>query len=59
MDETEAKDKTEVPLLQLKIYDRIPIPDLPVTTSDTADSFYILFLSHPMLFSLQKFISFW
>lgn len=29
--ETGAKDKTEVPSLQLKIYERIPIPDLPVT----------------------------
>ncbi|KAL2319097.1 hypothetical protein Fmac_032973 [Flemingia macrophylla] len=28
--ETNAKDKDEVPSFQLKIYERIPIPDLPV-----------------------------
>lgn len=51
MDEKETKDKDEVPSLRLKIYERIPIPDLPVNTSDTAkfvDSlcvsfFFILF----------------
>ncbi|KAK9202082.1 hypothetical protein WN944_017291 [Citrus x changshan-huyou] len=30
MDEKETKDKDEVPSLRLKIYERIPIPDLPV-----------------------------
>lgn len=35
MDEKETKDKDEVPSLQLKIYERIPIPDLPVNNSDT------------------------
>lgn len=30
VEETNAKDKAEVPSLQLKIYERIPIPDLPV-----------------------------
>ena len=38
MDEKETKDKDEVPSLRLKIYERIPIPDLPVNTSDTAKS---------------------
>lgn len=49
MDEKETKNKVEVPTLQLKIYERIPIPDLPVNTSDTAKSvaslFYLMFLS--------------
>ncbi|XP_058200600.1 uncharacterized protein LOC131315295 isoform X2 [Rhododendron vialii] len=31
-DEGETEDTAEVPLLQLKIYERIPIPDLPVNT---------------------------
>lgn len=31
--ESDTKDKAEVPSLQLKIYERIPIPDLPVNTS--------------------------
>lgn len=30
MDEIEAMDKSEIPSLQLKIYETIPIPELPV-----------------------------
>lgn len=44
MDEKETKDKDEVPSLRLKIYERIPIPDLPVNTSDTAKSVDSLFV---------------
>jgi hypothetical protein len=36
--DSNPKDKADVPALQLKIYERIPIPDLPVNTSDTAIS---------------------
>ncbi|KAJ6404475.1 hypothetical protein OIU84_012624 [Salix udensis] len=43
------KDKDEVPALQLKIYERIPIPDLPVNTSDTAIS--VVAFSHFVLVS--------
>lgn len=32
MGERNTKDEDEVPELQLKIYERIPIPDLPVNT---------------------------
>lgn len=46
MDEKETKDKDEVPSLRLKIYERIPIPDLPVNTSDTAKSVDSLFVFH-------------
>ncbi|XP_038897961.1 uncharacterized protein LOC120085822 isoform X2 [Benincasa hispida] len=35
-------DKTEVPLLQLKIYEKIPIPDLPVIFPDKKLSFRII-----------------
>lgn len=31
-DKGESEDTAEVPLLQLKIYERIPIPDLPVNS---------------------------
>lgn len=34
----DAENKAEVPPLQLKIFERIPIPDLPVNTSETAMS---------------------
>lgn len=36
--EGESKYKSEVPSLQLKIYERIPIPDLPVNHCDTYQS---------------------
>jgi hypothetical protein len=35
---SDAETKVEVPPLQLKIFERIPIPDLPVNTSETAMS---------------------
>lgn len=47
MSKSDAKDKVEVPSLQLKIYERIPIPDLPVNTSKTAMS--VVSLSYFML----------
>lgn len=40
--ETNAKDKAEVPSLQLKIYERIPIPDLPVIFPHKKLSFRII-----------------
>ena len=33
MDEIEAMDTSEIPSLQLKIYETIPIPELPVNIS--------------------------
>lgn len=33
MSDREIKDQAQVPSLKLKIYERIPIPDLPVNTS--------------------------
>ncbi|KAJ4727971.1 DUF3754 family protein [Melia azedarach] len=42
MDEKETKDKDEVPSLQLKIYERIPIPDLPVIFPHKKLSFRII-----------------
>lgn len=49
-DEGETEDTAEVPLLQLKIYERIPIPDLPVNTYAQCMSmtlfFQILFSSN-------------
>ncbi|KAI8572983.1 hypothetical protein RHMOL_Rhmol01G0243600 [Rhododendron molle] len=41
-DEGETEDTAEVPLLQLKIYERIPIPDLPVIFPHKKLSFRIL-----------------
>jgi hypothetical protein len=35
---SDAENEAEVQSLQLKIYERIPIPDLPVNTSETAMS---------------------
>lgn len=40
---SDNEDKAEVPSLQLKIYERIPIPDLPVNTSTLK---CLLMLSH-------------
>ncbi|XP_061357190.1 uncharacterized protein LOC133301561 isoform X2 [Gastrolobium bilobum] len=40
--ETNAKDKAEVPSLQLKIYERIPFPDLPVIFPHKKLSFRII-----------------
>ncbi|KAH9787123.1 DUF3754 family protein [Citrus sinensis] len=42
MDEKETKDKDEVPSLRLKIYERIPIPDLPVIFPHKKLSFRII-----------------
>ncbi|KAL8115459.1 hypothetical protein AgCh_022087 [Apium graveolens] len=42
MDEIEAMDKSEIPLLQLKIYETIPIPELPVIFPHKKLSFRIL-----------------
>lgn len=42
MGEKENKENYEVPLLQLKIYERIPIPDLPVIFPHKKLSFRIL-----------------
>ncbi|KAK7389349.1 hypothetical protein VNO78_24274 [Psophocarpus tetragonolobus] len=42
VDETNARDKVEVPSLQLKIYERIPIPDLPVIFPHKKLSFRII-----------------
>lgn len=42
VEETNAKDKAEVPSLQLKIYERIPIPDLPVIFPHKKLSFRII-----------------
>ena len=36
LSESDSKDKAEVPSLQLKIYERIPIPDLAVSTFNIA-----------------------
>lgn len=33
VDETEAMDTSDIPALQLKIYETIPIPELPVNIS--------------------------
>ncbi|KAK7262040.1 hypothetical protein RIF29_28368 [Crotalaria pallida] len=40
--EADAKDKAEVPSLQLKIYERIPIPDLPVIFPHKKLSFRVI-----------------
>ncbi|KAF7843117.1 uncharacterized protein G2W53_000022 [Senna tora] len=40
--ERDTKDKAEVPALQLKIYERIPIPDLPVIFPHKKLSFRII-----------------
>ncbi|XP_027339738.1 uncharacterized protein LOC113853530 isoform X2 [Abrus precatorius] len=40
--DTNAKDKADVPSLQLKIYERIPIPDLPVIFPHKKLSFRII-----------------
>ncbi|KAI4355916.1 hypothetical protein L6164_004641 [Bauhinia variegata] len=40
--ERDGKDKSEVPSLQLKIYERIPIPDLPVIFPHRKLSFRII-----------------
>ncbi|RVW32678.1 hypothetical protein CK203_076552 [Vitis vinifera] len=40
--EGESKYKSEVPSLQLKIYERIPIPDLPVVFPHKKLSFRII-----------------
>ncbi|XP_045807112.1 uncharacterized protein LOC123899896 isoform X1 [Trifolium pratense] len=40
--ETNGKDKAEVPSLQLKIYERIPFPDLPVVFPHKKLSFRII-----------------
>ncbi|XP_054780893.1 uncharacterized protein LOC129288382 [Prosopis cineraria] len=40
--ERDAKDKPTVPELQLKIYERIPIPDLPVIFPDKKLSFRVI-----------------
>ncbi|KAK1394478.1 3-methyl-2-oxobutanoate hydroxymethyltransferase [Heracleum sosnowskyi] len=42
MDEIEAKDTSEIPSLQLKIYETIPIPELPVIFPHKKLSFRIL-----------------
>ncbi|XP_024042681.1 uncharacterized protein LOC18046966 isoform X2 [Citrus clementina] len=42
VDEKETKDKDEVPSLRLKIYERIPIPDLPVIFPHKKLSFRII-----------------
>ncbi|XP_044494773.1 uncharacterized protein LOC123217730 isoform X2 [Mangifera indica] len=42
IDKKETKDKTEVPPMQLKIYERIPIPDLPVIFPHKKLSFRII-----------------
>jgi hypothetical protein len=51
VDKKEFKDDAGVPSLQLKIYERIPIPDLAVNTSNTAKSVDIFF--NLMLFSFH------
>ncbi|KAJ4847732.1 hypothetical protein Tsubulata_006906 [Turnera subulata] len=40
--ENDSKDRVEVPSLQLKIYERIPIPDLPVVFPNKKLSFRII-----------------
>ncbi|WJX70151.1 hypothetical protein P8452_54289 [Trifolium repens] len=42
VDEANGKDKAEVPSLQLKIYERIPFPDLPVVFPHKKLSFRII-----------------
>lgn len=59
MDKKEQKDYGEVPSLQLKIYENIPIPDLPVNTSDTAKSVDSLFLLSLFIFASRGTLSFY
>lgn len=55
--EGESKYKSEVPSLQLKIYDRIPIPDLPVNNCDTYQSSHVLCLAQVICIYLFAVLS--